>query len=205
VAYTVSKLKDYSPAALDKAAAKLLAALEKEAAGVKNESDQKDFRDRWMARKNGLLTQVNDLWLKAAPKDAKRDAGQRVNELKQRVEQTIESALQSLQEGPSASRLESDRLDITLPGIQRQIGAEHPIIKTMNEIVAVFRDLGYSVQEGPEIETDYYNFEALNFPPNHPARDTQDTLFIANQQAKPLREQLLLRTPRRCRFAPWRG
>jgi phenylalanyl-tRNA synthetase alpha chain len=194
VAYTVSKLKDYSPAALDKAAAKLLAALEKEAAGVKNESDQKDFRDRWMARKNGLLTQVNDLWLKAAPKDAKRDAGQRVNELKQRVEQTIESALQSLQEGPSASRLESDRLDITLPGIQRQIGAEHPIIKTMNEIVAVFRDLGYSVQEGPEIETDYYNFEALNFPPNHPARDTQDTLFIANQQAKPLREQLLLRT-----------
>jgi phenylalanyl-tRNA synthetase alpha chain len=194
VTYTVSKLKDYSPAALDKAAAKLLAALEKEAAEVKSESDQKDFRDRWMARKNGLLTQVNDLWLKAAPKDAKRDAGQRVNELKQQVEQTIEAALQRLHEGASASRLESDRLDITLPGIQRQIGAEHPIIKTMNEIVAVFRDLGYSVQEGPEIETDYYNFEALNFPPNHPARDTQDTLFIANQQTKSLREQLLLRT-----------
>ena len=64
----------------------------------------------------------------------------------------------------------------------------------MNEIVAVFRNLGYSVEEGPEIETDYYNFEALNFPPNHPARDTQDTLFIAGQESKALRDRLLLRT-----------
>jgi phenylalanyl-tRNA synthetase alpha chain len=64
----------------------------------------------------------------------------------------------------------------------------------MNEIVGVFRNLGYSVEEGPEIETDYYNFEALNFPPNHPARDTQDTLFIAGQETKPLRDRLLLRT-----------
>ena len=60
----------------------------------------------------------------------------------------------------------------------------------MNEIVGVFRNLGYSVDEGPEIETDYYNFEALNFPPNHPARDTQDTLFIAGQESKPQRERL---------------
>ena len=193
MSYTVPKLKDFSPAALDKAAEKLLAALENEAAEVKRESDWKTFRDRWMARKNGILTQINDLWLKAAPKEAKRDVGQRVNELKQLVEQTIETRQQKLQ-GSAGSDLESERLDITLPGIQRPIGAEHPIIKTMNEIVGVFRDLGYSVQEGPEIETDYYNFEALNFPPNHPARDMQDTLFIANQKAKPQREQLVLRT-----------
>ena len=64
----------------------------------------------------------------------------------------------------------------------------------MNEIIGVFRNLGYSVEEGPEIETDYYNFEALNFPPNHPARDTQDTLFIAGQESKELRDRLLLRT-----------
>src|SRR2546430_5101845 len=76
----------------------------------------------------------------------------------------------------------------------RPLGAEHPVIKTMNEIVSVFRNLGYSVEEGPIIETDYYNFEALNFPPNHPARDTQDTLFVANQESKPLRDRLLLRT-----------
>ena len=64
----------------------------------------------------------------------------------------------------------------------------------MDEIVAVFKAMGYSVGEGPEVETDYYNFESLNFPPNHPARDTQDTLFIAGQESKPARERLLLRT-----------
>jgi phenylalanyl-tRNA synthetase alpha chain len=64
----------------------------------------------------------------------------------------------------------------------------------MNEIVGVFRNLGYSVEEGPEIETDYYNFEALNFPPNHPARDTQDTLFVTGQGSKALRDRMLLRT-----------
>ena len=71
---------------------------------------------------------------------------------------------------------------------------EHPVIRTMNHIVAVFQRMGYSVGEGPEIETDYYNFEALNFPPNHPARDTQDTVFIAGQEKKPQRDRLLLRT-----------
>ena len=79
-------------------------------------------------------------------------------------------------------------------GVRRPIGAEHPIFKTSREIVSVFQKLGYSVAEGPVVETDYYNFEALNFPPNHPARDTQDTLFIAGQQSKPQRERLLLRT-----------
>jgi len=193
VAYTVPKLKDFSAAALEKATKKLLAALDEEAAKIKTETDWKSFRDRWMARKNGVLTQVNDLWLKAAPKDAKRDVGQQVNELKKRVEQAIDTAQDRAQDA-SGSRLDFDRLDITLPGIRRPIGAEHPVIKTMNEIVSVFRNLGYSVQEGPVIETDYYNFEALNFPPNHPARDTQDTLFIAKQGSKAARDRLLLRT-----------
>jgi len=193
VAYNVPKLKDFSPATLAKAAEKLLQALRDESAAVKNESDWKTFRDHWMARKDGVLTALNDLWLKAAPKDAKRDVGQRVNELKKSIEQTVDAAKQRA-ERASHSQSDPDRLDITLPGIQRPIGAEHPIIKTSNDMVRVFRDLGYSVQEGPEIETDYYNFESLNFPPNHPARDTQDTLFIANQRSKPLRDQLLLRT-----------
>ena len=80
MAYTVPKLKSFTPAALDKAAEKLLAALKLEATAVKSEADWKAFRDRWMARKNGVLTEINDLWLKAAPKDAKREVGQRVNE-----------------------------------------------------------------------------------------------------------------------------
>jgi phenylalanyl-tRNA synthetase alpha chain len=193
-AYSVPKLNDFSAAALDEAVQNLLAAVVREAGEVKNELEWKTFRDRWMARANGFLTQVNTLWLKAAPKDAKRDVGQRVNEVKKRVDETIAAALASMQSAASTSQLDTERVDITLPGIRRPLGAEHPVIKTMNEMVRVFRNLGYSVEEGPEIETDYYNFEALNFPPNHPARDTQDTLFIANQESKPLRERLLLRT-----------
>jgi len=212
--YTVPKLKSYSAAALDKAVEKLLAALKQEAAAAKNEADWKTFRDHWMARKNGVLTQINDLWLKAAPKDAKREVGQRVNSLKTKVEWQVENTQQEISQlgtldklvGPDEATFRKDveqarrnrqseaALDITLPGIPRPLGAEHPVIKTVHEIVSVFRNLGYSVQEGPVIETDYYNFEALNFPPNHPARDTQDTLFIARQEAKPQRERLLLRT-----------
>jgi phenylalanyl-tRNA synthetase alpha chain len=225
-AYTVPKLKDFSVKTLDKAGESLLAALGHEAEEIvtllansstptstKNASF-KDFRDRWMARKNGILAQLNEGWLKAASPAAKRDVGRKVNELKTTAEAKMSEvqerfvffgrmspeALVSLDRLASPSRqsvqlrADSEHLDITLPGIRRPLGAEHPVIKTMNEIVGVFRNLGYSVEEGPEIETDYYNFEALNFPPNHPARDTQDTLFIANQESKPLRERLLLRT-----------
>ena len=221
MAYTVPKLKSYTTAALDKAVVKLLAALDKEAKTVQNEEDWKMFRDRWMARKNGVLTQINDLWLKTAPKDAKRDVGQRVNQLNALVEEAVAKAknlhprlgvmsanilANSSARGRSTgvgslsahvqggSSVSGTLIDITLPGNRRPLGAEHPVIKTMNEIVSVFRNLGYSVEEGPVVETDYYNFEALNFPPNHPARDTQDTLFIAKQEAKPQRERLLLRT-----------
>jgi phenylalanyl-tRNA synthetase alpha chain len=192
--YTVPTLTDFSPAALDTAARDLLSALASESAAVQNETEWKLFRDRWLARKDGIATQINDRWLKAAPKGAKREVGQLVNELKQKIEVGVEAAQQRAQGGASSSRLAAERVDITLPGIRRPLGAEHPVLRTMHEIVAVFRDLGYSVSDGPEIETDYYNFESLNFPPNHPARDMQDTLFLACQDAKPQRERLLLRT-----------
>ena len=90
--YSVPKLKSFSAAALDKAVEKLLAALKQEAAAVKSEADWKTFRDRWMARKNGVLTEINDLWLKAAPKEAKREVGQRVNEIKATVEERSSEA-----------------------------------------------------------------------------------------------------------------
>ena len=192
--YTVPKLTDYSLSALDAAERDLLSALDSEAAGVNGENEYKFFRDRWMARKDGIATQINELWLKAAPKEAKRDAGQRVNELKTKIEVAVDATLERLRNGTSAGRLDAECIDITLPGIRRPLGAEHPVIRTMNEMVSVFRNLGYSVSEGPEIETDYYNFESLNFPPNHPARDMQDTLFLAGQEKKALRNRLLLRT-----------
>jgi phenylalanyl-tRNA synthetase alpha chain len=189
--YSVSTLTDYSAAVLKEAAAECVRVCASEAGAVGSDAELKEFRDRWMGRKNGILTQINELWLKGAPKDAKREAGIRVNELKSRIQELIEGAhITRVDHGFSVA----DRVDISLPGVRRPIGAEHPVIKTMHEIVSVFQKLGYSVAEGPVVETDYYNFESLNFPPNHPARDTQDTLFIAGQQAKPQRERLLLRT-----------
>jgi phenylalanyl-tRNA synthetase alpha chain len=223
VDYTVPKLTDYSAAALEKAAGDCVAACSNEAAEIRSDAELKAFRDRWMARKNGILTQINDQWLKGAPKDAKREAGIRVNELKVRITEIVEGVKGGRIAVQLADALGSDdaaavqlftrrqtaawrpggvigvddilpSVDISLPGVRRPIGAEHPVIRTMNEIVSVFQKLGYSVAEGPVIETDYYNFEALNFPPDHPARDTQDTLFIAGQESKPQRERLLLRT-----------
>jgi len=190
VAYTVPKLTDYSATALEKAATECVSACEQESSAVRDDAELKSFRDRWLARKSGVLTQINDLWLKSAPKEAKREAGTQVNALKAHITAIVERAHVSA----SGGSLGTECVDITLPGIRRPIGAEHPIIKTRNEIVGVFEKLGYSVAEGPVVETDYYNFEALNFPPNHPARDTQDTLFIAGQESKPQRERLLLRT-----------
>jgi phenylalanyl-tRNA synthetase alpha chain len=193
-AYAVSKLKDFSDATLVRAVNDCIHACEAEAGVVQTETESKTFRDRWLGRKTGILTQINEQWLRAAPKDAKKNAGAHVNELRLQIESRVIGAELSVSDKTKAHSVESERIDITLPGIRRPLGAEHPVIKTMNEMVGVFRNLGYSVEEGPEIETDYYNFEALNFPPNHPARDTQDTLFIANQESKPLRERLLLRT-----------
>src|SRR5271155_1833089 len=190
MSYTVSKLTDYSAGALEKAATECIRACAGEAGAVRNETELKAFRDRWMGRKSGILTQINDLWLKAAPKEAKRESGIRVNELKARIQEVVEDARVGRGDGVPAA----ERVDISLPGVRRPIGAEHPVIKTSNEMVRVFQKLGYSVADGPVVETDYYNFEALNFPPNHPARDTQDTLFIAGQQGKAQRERLLLRT-----------
>ena len=194
MAYNISQLTDYSLAALESAANECVRECQKEASAVRNDAELKAFRDRWIGRKNGILKQINDLWLKAAPKDAKRNVGHVVNEVKAAVENILQTAESNRLELATGTPLASERVDISLPGVPRPIGAEHPVIKTMHEVVGVFQRLGYSVADGPVVETDYYNFEALNFPPNHPARDTQDTLFIAGQQGKPQRERLLLRT-----------
>jgi phenylalanyl-tRNA synthetase alpha chain len=193
VAYTVSKLTTFDVDSVQEALRRLHDALEAESAAVNNEAEWKAFRDRWMARKGGLLSQVNELWLKATPNELKWRVGDAANEAKSSVQEEIEAARRRLQQTlPRPGTAEA--IDISLPGIKRPIGAEHPVVKTTNEMVRVFQKLGYSVADGPVVETDYYNFEALNFPPNHPARDTQDTLFIAGQQSKPQRERLLLRT-----------
>jgi phenylalanyl-tRNA synthetase alpha chain len=175
--------------------AKAFAALAQQAAGEAARLDGPEaveaFRLNWLGRKQGRLNEISGRWLKSAPAEAKKSIGQRFNELKKKVEELLDQASGA---GPSDAALAAEAIDITLPGTNRLMGAEHPITRTWNEIVSVFAALGYSVGVGPEVETDFYNFESMNFPPGHPARDTQDTLVVANQERRPLRDRLLLRT-----------
>ena len=179
------------PQNLDQSFAQLEAEARQAAAGLGSPEAVENFRLEWLGRKQGRLKQLSDQWLKSAPVEQKRQIGQRFNDLKSLVESLLDDATGN---GPSDALLAAETLDVTLPGTRRLLGAEHPITRTMNEIVGVFAALGYSVGVGPEVETDYYNFESMNFPPGHPARDTQDTLVIAGQERRSLRDRLLLRT-----------
>jgi len=184
---TIPQLQDFSEASLDAAFAGVRQ--EAEAAVAAAGFDAEQFRLDWLGRKQGHLKAISDAWLKAAPVEAKKLIGQRFNALKEQVEGILAAASQG-----SSTKAAVAGLDVSLPGSAQRVGAEHPLIKTMAEIVSVFQRMGYSVGLGPEVENDFNNFESLNFPPNHPARDTQDTLVLAGQESKPLRERLLMRT-----------
>ncbi len=160
----------------------LRAAFDSELNAVSTSDQLKELRDRWLGRKNGLLTAVNDNWLKGAPRELKPQVGKLQNLAKKALEAAVENAQKTV---ASAARQQAP-LDVTLPGPERRMGAKHPVRMTLEEILAIFKELGYAVAEGPEIETFFYNFEALNFPPDHPAVDEMDTLFVE--------DRMLLRT-----------
>jgi phenylalanyl-tRNA synthetase alpha chain len=182
----IPQLSSYDEPSLDTAFATLGEEVRSETVSL---ADVEAFRLRWLGRKQGRLKLISDAWLKSAPAGARKPLGMRFNQLKQQIETALAEA-----EAAPAKPAAKAGIDITLPGSVRTPGIEHPLLKTMNQIVAVFHHLGYSTALGPQVESDFYNFEALNFPPNHPARDTQDTLVLAGQQAKPSRDRLLMRT-----------
>ncbi len=186
---SIPQLGGYDDASLDQAFASLTADLERSAASLDGADAVEHFRLEWLGRKQGRLKTVSDAWLKTAPTEARRALGQRFNGLKERIETLLTEAAAGKRHHAAGAAI-----DVTLPGTRPQLGAEHPILRTWHEAVRIFAALGYSVATGPEVETDYYNFESLNFPPNHPARDTQDTLVVVGQERKPLRDRLLMRT-----------
>jgi phenylalanyl-tRNA synthetase alpha chain len=187
----IPQLRSFDDAELEQAFDSLAIQVAGSAKDLATPQSVEQFRLEWLGRKQGRLKLVSEAWLKSAPPEAKKQLGQRFNTLKQQVEELLANAGGV---GPDEASLASEAIDISLPGTRTLLGAEHPILRTMNEIVSVFQGMGYSVGVGPEVETDYYNFESLNFPPNHPARDTQDTLVVANQEKRPLRDRLLMRT-----------
>ncbi len=118
--------------------------------------------------------------------DQKKIAGKQINDIKQALEQSLQDKKIILEQSAGDAALKNNYIDITLPGRQSSVGSLHPITHTKNKICEIFRKLGFAVAEGPEIENEFYNFEALNIGPNHPARAMQDTFYFTNQ--------LLLRT-----------
>lgn len=134
-----------------------------------------ELRIRYLARK-GLVAQLFDE-LRTVPAEEKPAVGKLLNELRSFVQQTYDARKRELQD---SGRRGPAPFDPTLPGTPRYIGTKHPITQTIEEIKGIFARMGFGIDDGPEIESDYYNFEALNFPPDHPARDMQDTFFITN-------------------------
>jgi phenylalanyl-tRNA synthetase alpha chain len=147
---------------------------EVELASARTEPDLRAVRDKYLARKGGLVSAILKS-LGQTPAEDRPKLGQQVNELKIRIEEQLEARLETV----NATRRPHDSVDITLPGRQPRIGHRHPLTILRERIEAIFTRFGFLVIEGDELEDDYHNFEALNMPPEHPARDMQDTLYLA--------------------------
>ena len=155
-------------------------------AAARTSKDLDELRIRFLGRKGGL---VHALFarLKEVPKEQKKDAGDAMNKLRDHVEQTLDARIAAAAAEEAARREAREIIDVTLPSRPPALGHLHPVTIVRREMEDIFREMGYSLDPGPEIESDWYNFEALNFTPDHPARDTQDTFFVDV-------EKLLLRT-----------
>jgi len=136
-----------------------------------------ELKNRFLSRKSGLLTlQLQNV--RNVPSAERAEFGRVANEIKGRVESALEALQQKLAEADAGAAVERERLDVTLPGNRRRIGHVHPLTLARQEIEDIFTSMGYTVEDGPEVEKTYYNFEALNIPAGHPARDAKDTFYI---------------------------
>jgi phenylalanyl-tRNA synthetase alpha chain len=155
-------------------AAELEAQAEREFREIDSPEAWERCRIKWLGRKDSVLSRITDNWLKPAPPEWKKIVGAALNLLRFKVDQDLDNRkldIQQLERGPE--------LDLSLPGIDRAMGTRHLIRQTYDELLRIFTAIGFSVVAGPEIETPYYNFEALNIPEHHPARDNMDTFYIA--------------------------
>lgn len=144
--------------------------------------------------KKGKITQELKQLGKMDP-DKRRETGQALNALKEEIADIIARQESALKKQEMNARLENEKIDITLPPRPEKKGSIHPISQTIEEIIMIFSEMGFSVAEGPDIEDDWHNFEALNFPPGHPAREMQDTFFLPNDPgAEGALSRKLLRT-----------
>lgn len=137
------------------------------------------IRDKYLGRKNGLISFLMKELQGVSPND-KREIGKRLNELKTEVETSLQEKERGLAADALGARLISEKVDVTLPGNRRPLGHFHPLTQVRQEIEDIFTSMGYTIEDGPEIESPFYNFEALNIPEHHPARDPQDTFYVSD-------------------------
>jgi len=156
----------------------------KELETLKSMEELQDLKIRIMGKKGSLTSLLKQMG--SLSPEERPQMGQTINAVRGMIEEVWEEKAKKLDKDALVKRLEEERIDISLPGFYLPIGHQHPLSKVIEEIEDIFLGMGFTIAEGPEIETDYYNFEALNLPKDHPARDMQDTFFIT--------EDILLRT-----------
>ncbi|MFU8876906.1 MAG: phenylalanine--tRNA ligase subunit alpha [Wenzhouxiangellaceae bacterium] len=147
-----------------------------ELAGAEDLRALDEVRVAWLGKKGRLTAELKNLG--QLPPDQRRTAGQAVNELKRDLAAAIELRKAELERADLDRRLATETIDVTLPGRHVDPGGPHPVTRAMERILDIFRGFGFAVADGPEVEDDYHNFEALNFPPHHPARAMHDTFYL---------------------------
>jgi phenylalanyl-tRNA synthetase alpha chain len=152
---------------------------EAELSSVQDEISLQNLKAKFVGRK-GVITEILK-GMKDIPDSDRPRMGKLINETKTFVEDLIDSRLNEIRDEKKRRSLYEEKIDVTLPGRGMPVGARHPITQVMDEVTAIFERMGFEVAEGPEVETDYYNFEALNIPKNHPARDMQDTFYVSDE------------------------
>lgn len=146
-------------------------------AQVQTTQDLENIKVRFLGKKGPIQQLMQEL--RTVTPDQRPLVGKQINDLKEFMTARWEQFSSELTQREEQTQLADEALDITLPGRRRFVGGQHPLTQAMDQILKILLGLGFSVQYGPDIDTDYYNFEVLNFPPDHPARDMQDTFYIA--------------------------
>lgn len=141
--------------------------------------DVEQLKIKYLGKKGSIQELMQHL--RNTPPEERPAVGQQVNTLKEEISHLCDQALQSFSQAELAKRLGEEKIDISLPGRKGYLGRGHPLSQMMEEITQIFVSMGFSVQYGPDIDSDYYNYEGLNFPPDHPARDMQDTFYITKE------------------------
>lgn len=149
-----------------------------ELGSAKTSADLESLKVKYLGRKGPIQDLMKDL--RDVPAETRPAAGKLINDLKEYATVSIETKFSNLIQQEQAHRLVNEKIDITLPGRRGYIGRKHIVTQALDEMIDILVGMGFSVQYGPDIDTDYYNFEALNFAPDHPARDMQDTFYISS-------------------------